>query len=209
LRRRLHAAMVGRRAALFKMNPATVDGTGKQQDTPQQQEQEKLHALRDSHLRSILKAVSWRVVGTVDTMLIAYFWTGQVGKALVIGATEVLTKIGLYYLHERLWARIPLGTVRRHIPFSTDNSGAETPLRDSNWRSLLKALSWRVVGTVDTIVVSYLWTKSAGKALVIGGTDVLTKVGLYYLHERLWARIPLGTIRRVFESDSKAELSPK
>jgi uncharacterized membrane protein len=95
------------------MNPATVDGPQKQQDTLQQQEQARLHALRDSHLRSILKAVSWRIVGTVDTMVIAYFWTGEMGKALVIGATEVLTKIGLYYLHERLWARIPLGTIRR------------------------------------------------------------------------------------------------
>lgn len=192
------------------MNPTTVDGSQKQADTSlQQQEQEKLHALRDSHLRSILKAVSWRIVGTVDTMAIAYFWTGEIRKALVIGATEVLTKIGLYYLHERLWARIPLGTVRKHIPFSKDKPGSETPLRDSNWRSLLKALSWRVVGTVDTIVVSYFWTKSAGKALVIGGTDVLTKVGLYYLHERLWARIPLGTIRRVFQSDSEVEPLPK
>lgn len=191
------------------MNPSTVDGPQEQQDILQQQEQEKLHALKDSHLRSLLKAVSWRVVGTVDTMVIAYFWTGQLGKALVIGATEVLTKVGLYYLHERIWARIPLGTVRKHIPFSKDKSGIELPLRDSNWRSLLKALSWRVVGTVDTMVVSYFWTKSAGKALVIGGTDVLTKVGLYYLHERLWARIPLGTIRRVFQSNSKAEPSPR
>ncbi len=189
------------------MNPPTVTGPQKlQAPIPNQ---EPVHSLRDSHLRSVLKAVSWRVVGTVDTMVIAYFWTGEMGKALVIGATEVLTKVGLYYLHERLWARIPLGTVRKHIPFSVDKPGTEKPLRDSNWRSLLKALSWRVVGTIDTMVVSYFWTKSAGKALVIGGTDVVTKIGLYYLHERLWARIPLGTIRRVFQSEPATAAEPK
>ena len=64
-------------------------------------------------MRSLLKAVSWRIVGSVDTLLVSYFWTGDLGKALVIGSTDVITKIGLYYLHERAWVRIPLGTIRR------------------------------------------------------------------------------------------------
>ena len=68
--------------------------------------------LKDSHLRSILKAVSWRIIGTIDTMVISYLWTGHLGKALAIGGTEVITKIGLYYLHERAWAQLPLGTMR-------------------------------------------------------------------------------------------------
>jgi len=155
-------------------------------------------ALRDSHLRSVIKAVSWRVIGTIDTMVISYAWTGQSGKAIAIGGSEVFTKIGLYYLHERAWARVPLGTMRQISTFSQDQAMPAVELRDSNLRSLLKAFSWRVVGTIDTILVSYFWTKDVRKALVIGGTDVLTKVFLYYLHERAWARIPLGTIRRYF-----------
>jgi uncharacterized membrane protein len=97
--------------------------------------------------------------------------------------------------------------VRRHSPFPAEAPEPGKPLRDSNWRSLLKALSWRAVGTLDTIVVSYFWTGSSGKALVIGGTDVLTKVVLYYLHERAWVRIPLGTIRRVFKTKPAANPS--
>ncbi|MCG8577086.1 MAG: DUF2061 domain-containing protein [Flavobacteriales bacterium] len=57
----------------------------------------------DSNLRSILKTVSWRIVGTVDTLLIAYFLTGEVSIALSIGSVEVFTKMLLYYLHERVW----------------------------------------------------------------------------------------------------------
>lgn len=156
-------------------------------------------ALSDSHLRSLLKAVSWRVIGTLDTIVISYLWTGHGKQALAIGGSEVLTKVGLYYVHERIWARIPLGTVRKMSPFPEEQpQNTELPLRDSNLRSLLKALSWRALGTLDTIFVSYLWTGNAGKALVIGGTDVATKLVLYYLHERAWAKIPLGTVRRLF-----------
>ena len=60
-------------------------------------------------LRSLAKAVSWRVTGSVDTMLLSWFFTGNLTIAAAIGLTEVLTKMALYYLHERIWNRIPLG----------------------------------------------------------------------------------------------------
>lgn len=158
--------------------------------------------LRDSHLRSLLKAVSWRVIGTFDTIVISYLWTGHGKQALAIGGSEVLTKVGLYYVHERVWARIPLGTVRKISPFAKEPPQEDhVPLRDSNLRSLLKAISWRALGTLDTILVSYFWTGNAGKALVIGGTDVATKLALYYLHERAWAKVPLGTVRRLLRPE--------
>jgi uncharacterized membrane protein len=56
-----------------------------------------------SHARSAAKAVSWRVVGTVDTIVISYFITGTWSFALSIGAVEVFTKIFLFYLHDRAW----------------------------------------------------------------------------------------------------------
>ena len=60
----------------------------------------------DKPIKSILKSVSWRIVGTIDTMIISYFITGRVTLALSIGSVEVLTKTILYYFHERLWAHI-------------------------------------------------------------------------------------------------------
>lgn len=59
---------------------------------------------KEAHLRSIVKAVMWRVLATVTTMVIAFFVTGQMKFALSIGAIEAVFKIGLFYLHERLWA---------------------------------------------------------------------------------------------------------
>lgn len=60
----------------------------------------------DKPVKSALKAISWRIVGTIDTMVISYLITGRVAVALSIGSIEVFTKTLLYYFHERLWAHI-------------------------------------------------------------------------------------------------------
>ena len=66
----------------------------------------KISDRSDKPVKSIMKAVSWRIVGTIDTMVISYFITGKLTMAVSIGGVEVFTKILLYYLHERIWAHI-------------------------------------------------------------------------------------------------------
>lgn len=63
----------------------------------------------DSHSRSLAKAVSWRVTGTLDTIAISWIVTGKLTLAVTIGAVELFTKILLYYGHERVWNRISYG----------------------------------------------------------------------------------------------------
>jgi len=65
--------------------------------------------MSEKHSRSLIKALSWRMTGTVDTIVVSYFVTGQIKLALSIGFVELFTKIGLYYLHERAWNKISLG----------------------------------------------------------------------------------------------------
>ncbi|MGS2738631.1 DUF2061 domain-containing protein [Sinomicrobium sp. M5D2P17] len=67
---------------------------------------QKLKPASDSRKVSVLKAVSWRLVGTIDTMIISYILTGDIKIALGIGSIEVVSKMILYYLHERAWLRI-------------------------------------------------------------------------------------------------------
>ncbi|MEO5649417.1 MAG: DUF2061 domain-containing protein [Ginsengibacter sp.] len=59
---------------------------------------------RKDHLISFLKGISWRIIGTIDTIIISYFITGQWKLALSIGSVEVFTKIILFYFHDRAWA---------------------------------------------------------------------------------------------------------
>ena len=59
--------------------------------------------------RSLAKTISWRVLGSLDTMLLGYIFTGSIAIAGSIASTEVITKIVLYYFHERGWAHIKWG----------------------------------------------------------------------------------------------------
>mgnify|MGYP000860092785 FL=1 len=56
-----------------------------------------------SKKRHILKTISWRIIGTIDTMLLSGFITGSWEMGLAIGGVEVITKMVLYYFHERAW----------------------------------------------------------------------------------------------------------
>jgi uncharacterized membrane protein len=59
--------------------------------------------------RSLTKTVSWRIIGSIDTMIITYIVTGNWKFGLAVGSVEVVTKIVLYYIHERAWQRIKWG----------------------------------------------------------------------------------------------------
>lgn len=60
-------------------------------------------------IRSFAKAVSWRITGSIDTILLAWFFVGELSVALAIGTTEIITKMILYYFHERIWSRSTFG----------------------------------------------------------------------------------------------------
>ncbi|MBP2832413.1 DUF2061 domain-containing protein [Aquimarina sp. U1-2] len=70
--------------------------------------------------------------------------------------------------------------------YTTDKS-SEKPLR-----SIAKAISWRIIGTLDTLVVSYLLTGEIVLATSIASIDFVTKMILYFFHERIWNRIKWG-----------------
>jgi len=63
--------------------------------------------------RHIFKAVTWRVVGTLDTVALGWLVSGDPRIGLTIGTFELFTKMALYYIHERLWYRIDFGVKRK------------------------------------------------------------------------------------------------
>jgi uncharacterized membrane protein len=69
--------------------------------------------MKELHSRSVLKGVTWRITGTIDTIVIAFVLTGRLSLALSIGSIEIVTKIVLYYFHERLWSRISWGRISK------------------------------------------------------------------------------------------------
>lgn len=130
-----------------------------------------------SHNRHIVKSISWRAVGTLDTMLLGWLVSGNPLTGLKVGGLELLTKILLYYLHERLWYR--------YLIFENLNSRI---------RHAFKTISWRLIGTLDTTILGFFVTGSFKLGLQIGGLELLTKTILYYFHERVWYRSDFGLI---------------
>ncbi len=75
----------------------------------------------ERHARSVAKAISWRATGTVDTFLISFVLSGSVKLAGGIASVEVITKMVLYYVHERVWTRIGWG---RKAPVGAEPTAA-------------------------------------------------------------------------------------
>ena len=67
--------------------------------------------MREKPYRSVVKSISWRTIGTMDTMLIAWLVTGHLDFAVTIGGVELFTKMFLYFLHERTWNKIKFGKI--------------------------------------------------------------------------------------------------
>lgn len=138
--------------------------------------------MSDSHFRSVVKGITWRLTGTVDTIVLAFLVTGTFVNAVKIGLTEVITKIALYYVHERIWNIIPYGRIHGVGP--------------THLRSFIKGVSWRILGTIDTIIISYFVTGQWMNAIKIGAFEIITKVLLFYVHERVWGNVKWGRIIR-------------
>lgn len=133
--------------------------------------------MADTNIRSLTKAISWRLIGTMDTVAISLLITGELITAFSIGITELVSKTILYYLHERVWNKASWG---------------RSEAGPTHGRSLLKGISWRILGTTDTILLAYFFSGTIKAAVSIGGIELVTKITLYYLHERVWAAIPWG-----------------
>lgn len=65
----------------------------------------------ESYARTTTKTITFRTIATLDTIILAWFFTGSVETALSIGGLEIFTKLALYFFHERIWARLPFGIV--------------------------------------------------------------------------------------------------
>lgn len=68
--------------------------------------------MKASHTRSIVKGITWRILATLTTMAVVYFFTGDLTLMASVGALESGAKIALYYLHERAWMQVAWGWVR-------------------------------------------------------------------------------------------------
>lgn len=130
--------------------------------------------------RHIAKSITWRIVGTIDTMLLAWLVSGNPMIGLKVGGLETLTKMILYFFHERAWYHYHFKGIVDHKKEITRK------------RHLLKTVTWRVIGTIDTIFLAWIVSGNPLIGLKVGAMELFTKMLLYYLHERVWYKFNFG-----------------
>ncbi len=131
-----------------------------------------------SRKRHFAKAITWRIIGTLDTILLSWIISGNPLTGLKIGFTEVLTKMLLYYFHERVWFKI--------------NLTKDGKLLESRKRHIGKTITWRMVGTIDTMLLAWWISGNPLTGMKIGVAELFTKMIFYYVHERMWHRSRFG-----------------
>ncbi|TQD40749.1 DUF2061 domain-containing protein [Haloflavibacter putidus] len=144
-----------------------------------------------SQKRHIAKTITWRVVGTIDTILITWLVSGDIMIGLGVGSSETISKIILYYLHERLWVRVNLKKLL----------GSQ----ESKVRHITKTITWRIIGTTDTIILAWVISGNPYTGLKVGFIEVISKMLLYYLHERAWYKIDYGLKYERSSEEEEAE----
>ena len=122
--------------------------------------------------RHIVKTISWRFLGTIDTLMLSWLITGDFFTGFKISIIEVITKMVLYYFHEQFWYK--------------------SKVKESNKRHLYKTFSWRFLGTADTITIGWIISGDPFIGMQIGFAEVITKMILYFLHEKVWYKFKFG-----------------
>jgi uncharacterized membrane protein len=136
-----------------------------------------------SYKRHIAKTITWRVIASFTTFVLALIFfkddpdAGE--KAVGVAIIESGVKMLFYYGHERLWYKI--NNVVRVI---------------SNRRHIAKAITWRVIASVTTFLITlYIFKEESNateKATGLMLAEALIKMGIYYAHERVWYKINFG-----------------
>ena len=138
-----------------------------------------------SKKRHVAKTITWRIIGTLDTMLLAWLITGDPIAGLKIGSLELVTKFILYYIHERAWSNVRFKKSKTTI----------LKIDQNKKRHIIKTFSWRTIGTLDTMFLAWIITGNALTGLTISLFELVTKMVLYYFHERIWFKSNFGVVK--------------
>ena len=139
--------------------------------------------------RSLIKSLTWRLLGSIDTFILSLIIINYSSEkysydlALYIASFEIITKTILYYFHERIWNIFKIGRLKEKV---------------KRGRSLFKAMTWRIIASLDTFFISYIITGRFDWATSIAIFEIITKAIIYYFHERAWNRVKWG---RVIENE--------
>ena len=162
--------------------------------------------IQKTHQRSLYKTFTWRVIASLDTAILAFLFSfygdeiflffaqygllssdfeitqttvkESINDGLLVGSIEIITKLIIYYFHERAW--------RINYKKQSDK------FHHSKKRSMYKAITYRIIGSLDTFIISSFVIKSTKLGGGVAIAEIITKPILYYIHERIWDKQSIG-----------------
>ena len=137
--------------------------------------------MKSSRKRHIAKTITWRFIATGTTFILTLIFFREdpnaTEKASWVALFEAITKMIIYYYHERIWYAVKLNI-------------------KSSVRHLFKTITWRIIASVTTFVLAIIFFKddpgAIEKATGVALVESVLKMLFYYLHERLWYKSKFG-----------------
>ncbi|MEQ9468079.1 MAG: DUF2061 domain-containing protein [Ekhidna sp.] len=134
-----------------------------------------------SRKRHIAKTITWRIVATSTTFVLAMIFFREspnaTEKAGWVALIETILKMAIYYYHERIWYNVKLKV-------------------KSSVRHFFKTVTWRIIASITTFLIAYFIFKedpgAMEKATSIAIVESILKMLFYYLHERAWHMTDFG-----------------
>jgi uncharacterized membrane protein len=136
----------------------------------------------ETHLRSITKVVSWRVLITFSHLINALIATGSLMLGLQIAGLATIINSCLFWAHERGWNQFQW------------NRRKDTKLEfnEGQTRSVSKIVTWRILITGSNFLIPFIITGSWGSAAIFAGMATVVNMVLFWGHDRLWNWIRWG-----------------
>lgn len=136
----------------------------------------------ETHVRSITKVVSWRVLITVSHLVNAFIATGSIMMGLQIAGLATIINSCLFWLHERSW---------NHFQWNR-RQDERIEFHEGQTRSISKIITWRILITGSNFLIPFIITGSWGSAAIFAGMATVVNMILFWSHDRVWNWVKWG-----------------
>jgi uncharacterized membrane protein len=136
----------------------------------------------ESHLRTVVKVISWRIFITISHLVNAFIVTGSLLMGLKIAGLALVINSTLFWIHDRAWNYFQWN---RKKDIRLEFSEGQT-------RSVSKIFTWRILITFSNFLIPFIITGSWGSAAIFAGMATVVNMIIFWSHERFWNWIKWG-----------------
>ena len=136
----------------------------------------------ETHVRTIVKVITWRIFITVSHLVNALIVTGSLLMGLKIAGLALVINSTLFWIHDRAW---------NYVQWNRQKD-SRIEFREGQTRSVSKIITWRILITFSNFLIPFIITGSWGSAAIFAGMATVINMIMFWSHERFWNWIKWG-----------------